>query len=273
MPPCEALTTTAPRASASATRVMLSAMTIGAAEEGIAWGSQQRMLPASCRQRRALDKRYRCVAPHPTAAGAAATLSPQAGRGFCSGIAGTPSPRSRGEGWGEGPDWLALPLGGSEEGGGAVFDAALDCLCEQVQEARQFEIDPDKIIIDLDATGDRLHHCDDPEIEAVIVPGIVERFDVGPYFGADRGEPLVDAPLGPVAAQLVRDRDGDRVGAGQHMGGNIGVADRAPARFDAGRTSHVRDHSRVPALKVRSEIAGSVWKIEVAIGDSVAEDD
>src|SRR5205085_4209604 len=36
MPPCEALTTTAPRASASATRVMLSAMTIGAAEEGIA---------------------------------------------------------------------------------------------------------------------------------------------------------------------------------------------------------------------------------------------
>src|SRR5205085_11815366 len=40
MPPCEALTTTAPRASASATRVMLSAMTIGAAEEGIAGGSQ-----------------------------------------------------------------------------------------------------------------------------------------------------------------------------------------------------------------------------------------
>ena len=28
----------------------------------------------------------------------------------------------------------------------------------------------------------------------------------------------------------------------------------------------------MPALKVRSEIAGSVWKIEVAIGDSVAED-
>ena len=29
----------------------------------------------------------------------------------------------------------------------------------------------------------------------------------------------------------------------------------------------------MPALKVRSEIAGSVWKIDVAIGDSVAEDD
>ena len=26
-------------------------------------------------------------------------------------------------------------------------------------------------------------------------------------------------------------------------------------------------------LKVRSEIAGSVWKIEVAVGDSVEEDD
>src|SRR5438105_12733447 len=41
MPPCEALTTTAPRASASAIRVMLSATTIGAAEEGIAGGSQR----------------------------------------------------------------------------------------------------------------------------------------------------------------------------------------------------------------------------------------
>ncbi len=29
----------------------------------------------------------------------------------------------------------------------------------------------------------------------------------------------------------------------------------------------------MPELKVRSEIAGSVWKIEVAIGDSVVEDD
>jgi biotin carboxyl carrier protein len=26
-------------------------------------------------------------------------------------------------------------------------------------------------------------------------------------------------------------------------------------------------------LRVRSEIAGSVWKVEVAVGDSVAEDD
>src|SRR5204863_8920299 len=111
MPPCEALTTTAPRASASATRVMLSAMTIGAAEEGIAGGSQQRMLPASCRERRALDKRNRCVAPHPSPL-------PASGARVRGGIAGTPSPRSRGEGWGEGPDWLALPLGGSEEGGG-----------------------------------------------------------------------------------------------------------------------------------------------------------
>jgi acetyl-CoA carboxylase biotin carboxyl carrier protein len=27
------------------------------------------------------------------------------------------------------------------------------------------------------------------------------------------------------------------------------------------------------ALRVRSEIAGSVWRIEVAVGDAVAEDD
>jgi biotin carboxyl carrier protein len=29
----------------------------------------------------------------------------------------------------------------------------------------------------------------------------------------------------------------------------------------------------MPELRVRSEIAGSVWKIEVAVGDQVAEDD
>ena len=29
----------------------------------------------------------------------------------------------------------------------------------------------------------------------------------------------------------------------------------------------------MPDIRVRSEIAGSVWKIEVAIGDRVAEDD
>jgi biotin carboxyl carrier protein len=29
----------------------------------------------------------------------------------------------------------------------------------------------------------------------------------------------------------------------------------------------------MPETRVRSEIAGSVWKIEVAIGDKVAEDD
>jgi len=29
----------------------------------------------------------------------------------------------------------------------------------------------------------------------------------------------------------------------------------------------------MPETRVRSEIAGSVWKIEVAVGDKVAEDD
>src|SRR5437588_7489310 len=125
MPPCEALTTTAPRASASAIRVMLSATTIGVAEEGIAGGSQRE----GCEHHAGSVERWTsatAVLPLTPA------LSPQAGRGFRSGTAGAPSPRSRGEGWGEGPDWLALPLGGAEEGGGAVFDAALDRAGEQV---------------------------------------------------------------------------------------------------------------------------------------------
>ena len=33
------------------------------------------------------------------------------------------------------------------------------------------------------------------------------------------------------------------------------------------------DYERMAETRVRSEIAGSVWKIEVAIGDKVAEDD
>jgi acetyl-CoA carboxylase biotin carboxyl carrier protein len=38
-------------------------------------------------------------------------------------------------------------------------------------------------------------------------------------------------------------------------------------------SGNARDHCPMAELKVRSEIAGSVWKIEVAIGDAVAEDD
>jgi acetyl-CoA carboxylase biotin carboxyl carrier protein len=33
------------------------------------------------------------------------------------------------------------------------------------------------------------------------------------------------------------------------------------------------NEGRMSDLRVRSEIAGSVWKIEVAVGDTVAEDD
>ena len=39
----------------------------------------------------------------------------------------------------------------------------------------------------------------------------------------------------------------------------------------SGRIAEEQDN--MADLRVRSEIAGSVWKIEVAIGDSVAEDD
>ena len=39
------------------------------------------------------------------------------------------------------------------------------------------------------------------------------------------------------------------------------------------RISEQRKSPPMPELKVRSEIAGSVWKIEVAIGDTVGEED
>jgi acetyl-CoA carboxylase biotin carboxyl carrier protein len=38
------------------------------------------------------------------------------------------------------------------------------------------------------------------------------------------------------------------------------------------RKQSIRE-GRMADLRVRSEIAGSVWKIEVAVGDRVAEDD
>src|SRR5207302_10988884 len=140
MPPCEALTTTAPRASASAIRVMLSATTIGAAEEGIAGDSQRE----GCEHHAGSVERW-------TSATAVLPLTPASprkrGEGFAAALPGLPSPRSRGEGWGEGPDWLALPLGVAVEGGGGVFDAVVDCLCAQVLEARQFAINSVTIVI------------------------------------------------------------------------------------------------------------------------------
>ena len=39
------------------------------------------------------------------------------------------------------------------------------------------------------------------------------------------------------------------------------------------RKGEDKGESRMAEFRVRSEIAGSVWKIEVAVGDRVAEDD
>src|SRR5438270_12496384 len=89
MPPCEALTTTAPRASASAIRVMLSATTIGAAEEGIAGGSQRE----GCEHHAGSVERWTsATAVLPLTP----TLSPRAGRGFAAALSGLPLP-GRGE--------------------------------------------------------------------------------------------------------------------------------------------------------------------------------
>jgi biotin carboxyl carrier protein len=53
---------------------------------------------------------------------------------------------------------------------------------------------------------------------------------------------------------------------------NAGLVRAASHGFDAARAG--QDGGQTMAeLRVRSEIAGSVWKIEVAIGDTVAEDD
>jgi biotin carboxyl carrier protein len=43
--------------------------------------------------------------------------------------------------------------------------------------------------------------------------------------------------------------------------------------MEAGHAARGKSEDRMADLRVRSEIAGSVWKIEVTIGDSVAEDD
>jgi acetyl-CoA carboxylase biotin carboxyl carrier protein len=49
--------------------------------------------------------------------------------------------------------------------------------------------------------------------------------------------------------------------------------------IEAGHAAHGKSNAQtgredgMADLRVRSEIAGSVWKIEIAVGDSVAEDD
>jgi biotin carboxyl carrier protein len=53
---------------------------------------------------------------------------------------------------------------------------------------------------------------------------------------------------------------------------NAGLVGTAPPGFDAAPAAEGGE--RIMAeLRVRSEIAGSVWKIEVAVGDTVVEDD
>src|ERR1700676_4899646 len=73
---------------------------------------------------------------------------------------------------------LAFSLWSFEQGGGVVFNAALDGPGEEVQQARPAELDLDGVVVDRDAAGDRLHHRQYPEVEPVILPGVIERFDV-----------------------------------------------------------------------------------------------
>src|SRR6267378_614965 len=140
MPPCEALTITAPRASAPATRVMLSATTTGAGEGGMrgahydgrshdagvgqCWTRWKRLLPLT---RPLLAERP----PSPRKRGGGSPAPPP----------GLPRPAC-GERVGvRGRNSLALALWRFEQGGGAVFDAAGDRLGEKMQEAGQAELD------------------------------------------------------------------------------------------------------------------------------------
>src|SRR5438270_7995979 len=168
---------------------------------------------------------------------------------------------------------LPLALWSLEQGAGAVFDAALDRPGEQVQQARQAELDRDAIVQGLDAAGDRLHHRDDPEIEPVILPGVIERFDVRRDLAADRGEALVDPALGLLAPEAVRDRDGDRLCRGQHIRETPGLPAPLPPGLMRRRDGSDKGGSRMAETTVKSEIAGSVWKIEVVVGDAVAAED
>src|SRR5215471_3808860 len=231
MPPCEALTTTAPRASASAMRVMLSATAIGAGEPGMEGSQRGRSKIASSRP-----------------FGASAPCTCQIFAGTMALITG-PALRFRSR--------------SVEEGGGAILDLALDRTCEEMQEARQFEVDSDEILVDLDAACDCLHQRDDLEIQAVLVPGIVERLHIGRDLGPDLGEALVNAAFGSVAPEPVRDRDGDRFGRGLHVTETPGLPITLPPGLIWVAWGSKRERSLPNAeLKVRSEIAGSVWKIE-----------
>ena len=62
-----------------------------------------------------------------------------------------------------------------------------------MQQARQGQLDLDEILVNLDPAGDRLHHRDDPEIEVIAVPIVIERLDVSRHLGPDRGETVIDA--------------------------------------------------------------------------------
>src|SRR5579885_2590734 len=167
--------------------------------------------------------------------------------------------------------WNSLPCRRVQQRPARLLDPAGHGLGDHVQQPRQAQFDADILLLHIDPPGDGLEHHRGTKVEFVPVPFVVERLYVLRDLGPDRGESAVDATLGFLAPETVRNRDGDRFGAGHHS--RLTPRLRQTLRKGLMQGSFVEVVLRMAEVRVRSEIAGSVWKLEVAVGDSVAEDD
>src|SRR5260370_15710362 len=88
-----------------------------------------------------------------------------------------------------------------------------------MQQPWQTQLDADKLVVDLDPTGDRLHQYRCGKVESVILPPVIERLYVLRDLATYRIEAMLDPTLRFVAAEMVRDRDGDGFECSDHAGG------------------------------------------------------
>src|SRR5205807_5105827 len=126
------------------------------------------------------------------------------------------------------------------QGGAAALDTAGDPFPEQVQQPRQAELDPDEFLVDLELTGDRLHHRRYAEIEPVSVPAMIHFLDIAGDLAADRTEPALDPALCLGAAKAVRDRHDKGLGRGHPDRVTPGSPGPLPTYRPAGAASNRR---------------------------------
>src|SRR5260370_16155568 len=89
-----------------------------------------------------------------------------------------------------------------------------------MQQPGQPQLDADKLVVNLDPAGDRLHQYRCGKVEAVILPVVIERLYVLRDLAAYRLEAMVDPALRFVAGEMVRDRVSDGVERGRHTAVN-----------------------------------------------------